>query len=187
MHVGSHDSLPGDSVRDHQRPTSAKGRFKSLLKLPRPLSAQRTSLHNSYQWKLKREEMVKSIYKHSYTKMKSISCPSQFELDAGHLKLNPKLSLTVYPYGIFEDKGKNVSLQVNIITHKKSPPISPSLQIKFTVTILDDQGRDLRQCSTQQSLNTSMFYVFNLLSHDELIKGLQGEYVELQVSIQVEQ
>ena len=128
--------------------------------------------------------MVKSIYKHSYTKLKSISCLFQLEPDAG-LKHNPKLNLIVYPYGLFEDKGKNVSFQVNIVPHKKRPPISPSLQIKFTVTPLDDQGKDLRERSTQQSLNTSMFLVFNLLTYDQLINELQGEYVELQLSIQI--
>ena len=137
-------------------------------------------------YKVKRKDMVKSIYKHSYTKLKSISCPFQLEPDAG-LKYNPKLNLIVYPYGLLEDEGKNVSLQGNIVPHKKRPPMSPSLQIKFTVTPLDDQGKDLTECSTQQSLNKNMFFVFNLLTHDQLIKELQGEYVELQLSIQIEQ
>ena len=178
-HAGSRDSLLDDPAKDHQRPTSAKARIKNFLK--RPLSGQLTPPLSSYQWRVKREDLVRSVSRHTHAKLRSIPCPCQLELDTGHLKHSPKLSLKLYPYGLFEDEGKNVSLQVNIITHKKSPPISPSLQIEFTVTVLDDQGRDLRQRSTQQSLNMSVFYVPNLLSHDELIKGLQREYVELQI------
>ena len=179
--TGSHDLLT--KTTHAKRPSSAKTKIKNLLK--RPLSGRHKSTLSKLQWRLKREEMVKIVYKHSEVKQKSITCPCQLEIEIDSFKHIPKLTLKVFPYGLFEDEGKAVSLQVSVTTHKKSPPIPPSLLLLLTVTVLDDKGKPMRERSTEQSLNMSCFYLTDLLSHCELLTKLQGDIVQLMAAVQL--
>ena len=180
--TGSYDLLT-ETTPARSRPSSAKTRIKKLLK--RPLSGRQKSTLNKLQWRLKREEMVKIVYRHSEVKQKSITCPCQLDIEIDGFKHTPKLTLKVFPYGLFEGEGNSVSLQVNVTTHKKSLPIPPSLRLLLTVTVLDDKGKPMRECSTEQSLNMSCFYLTGLLSHSELMTMLQGDIVQLMAAVQL--
>ena len=170
------------------RPSSAKAAIQSIrnkLSRGRPLSPKKKQSGKlSIDWRIKREDLVLAASKCKDTKRKPTVCQNQMEIDIGHGKNNPKMSLSLYPCGLFQDEKKSVTLLATI-AHKRVDLVPPDLQIQLSVCVMDDEGHELHQKSTTASASRNIIHLFGLLSHTELLSTLQKDYVELRASVQM--
>ena len=170
-----------------QRPRSAKEKIKSLrsrLAHGRPISAKKKQTDTGcIVWKVKRDDLVLSASKHKDLKRKPLVCQSQLEIDIGHGKNNPRMSLSLYPYGLFEDEKKNITLLATI-DHKRVDLVRPDLCIQLSVSVMDDDGHEINQKSIKERLNMNTIHIRSLLSHTDLLTTLQKDHVELKASVQ---
>ena len=69
---------------------------------------------------------------------------------------------------MFEDEGKAVTIMaVRITTPEKCPPLPPYAKVHLTLTLVwSDEG--IKRLSLTEKLSTSFFYVYEVMSHDEL-------------------
>ena len=186
--IGSHNSMLNEPSAGRARPSSAKGAIQSIrnkFSRNRPPSAKKKqSSRSCTDWRIKREDLVLAAAKHKDPKRKPITCQNQLEIDIGHAKSNPRMSLSLYPYGLFQDEKKNVTLLATI-AHKRVDLVPPDLHIQLYVSVMDDDGRELHQRSTTASVNMSPIHLFGLLSHTDLLSTLQRDHVELRASVQM--
>ena len=168
------------------RPSSAKAAIQSIrnkLSRSRPLSPKKKQSNKSINWKIKRDDLVLAASKCKDSKRKPPVCQNQLEIDIGHGKNNPRMSLSLYPCGLFQDEKKNVTLLATI-AHKRVDLVPPDLRVQLSVSVMDDEGRELHQRSTTASVNMNTIHLFGLLSHTELLSTLQKDHVELRASVQ---
>jgi hypothetical protein len=112
---------------------------------------------------------MKPVWRHQYNF--SISRPGKFELDVNFGKHNPKLSFLLYPNGLFEDKGKAVTMAVRIMTPDKCPPLPPSSEIHMKLVVWGGESGEVevRRCpGITERLSMRVFYVYTLITHDQL-------------------
>ena len=192
IHIACGSAGPADAARQtrdgQQRPASGN-RASLASRLLRPLSGHRKKLSSgSFVWRVKQEQLMKSLSRPTDAKFRTISCSRKFDLDVGQGKNNPKLSLVLYPYGLFDDKGKAATLQAKILTPDKCPPLPTSLCVQLSLTVFSNQKTvKLKECCVHQTINTQTFYVQELLSCEKMREKTLGEHVELSVSVETQQ
>lgn len=93
------------------------------------------------------------------------------------------MSLSLYPYGLFEDEKKNITLLATI-DHKRVDLVRPDLCIQLSVSVMDDDGHEINQKSIKERLNMNTIHIRSLLSHTDLLTTLQKDHVELKASVQ---
>ena len=180
MDVGTTDepvpSLP--SPTSHYTPVTTTASRR--LKLPRPISGYRKP-QDSITWELKKDNLLKSLNKSGNEKL---VFSEKIDLGVGHGKNNPKLSIVLYPKGLFHHGGKGVSLQANISVTDKCPPLSPSLLVQFNITVFGSQKQKaLWKRSAQESVNMRSFYIHDLFS---LQSTELEDHLLLEISVQIQ-
>ena len=180
MDVGTTDepvpSLP--SPTSHYTPVTTTASRR--LKLPRPIYGYRKP-QDSITWELKKGNLLKSLNKSGNEKL---VFSEKIDLDVGHEKNNPKLSIVLYPKGLFHHGGKGVSLQANISVTDKCPPLSPSLLVQLNITVFGSQKQKaLWKRSAQESVNMRSFYIHDLFS---LQSTELEDHLLLEISVQIQ-
>ena len=149
----------------HHRPQNLgqrlfQGRSRSKKSEPRTLS-----------WTIRREEASEMIWTHK--EQGSVRCPEQLQVDAQCGGNDPHLMFQLYPYGLFDDKGKNMTLFVKVIMPDDCPPIHPSTKLYLTVRVCTVEGKGRKQLHVHQlepKLNSCVLYIPKFMSHKELQK-----------------
>lgn len=155
--------------------------------LLRPVSGYRKQPLDNFRWLVKQERLLKSVLKPQETKFQTIVCSRRLELEVGEGKYNPKLSLILYPNGLFINKGKSASLQAKIVTPDKCPPLPPSLLVQLNVTVYGNDGQEKwKETSTQETINTYSFYIHNLFTCQTVREDCNGDYIHLSISVQIQ-
>ena len=100
----------------------------------------------------------------------SVRCPEQLQVDTRCGGKDPHLTFQLYPYGLFEDKGKNMTLFVKTIIPDDCPPIHPSTKLHLTVRVSTVEGKQLHVHQLESKVNSCVLYTSKLMSHKELQK-----------------
>ena len=160
---------------------SVKAKLGSMLPFRRPISAKRRQ--SSTSWRIKRDELVSALSKSK--EHKAFVCPNQLDINIEQGKNNPRMTLHMYPSGLFQDeRNKNVTLLATI-THKRIDIVPPDLCIQLFVSVNNDEGCELKSQTVRHNLNMNTIHMFGLLSHNDLLYKLQKDIVELKASVQI--
>lgn len=155
--------------------------YRTRLPRRRPLSGYRKQPSGKFTWQLKRDNILKCITKPGEVK---ITCSQKVDLDVGQGKHNPRLTLILYPNGLFINEGKSASLQAKITTPDKCPPLHPSLLVQLNVMVFDhSKCKILKETSTQETINMHSFFIHNLFTCDSV---QEEEFILLDISIQIQ-
>ena len=135
-------------------------------------------------WELKQDRLLKCLSKSGYERL---VLSEKIDLDVGQGRQNPKLSLVLYPKGLFINQGKGVSLQANVSVSDKCPPLPPSLLVQLTVTVFGSQKQEMwNKCTVQETINIRSFYIHNLFSCDDIALRTTGDHILMEISVQIQ-
>lgn len=130
---------------------------------------------------MKRERLLKSLSKSSERKPHSISCGQKIDIELGHGKNNPKLSIVLYPFGLFENEGKSASLQIKISYPEKCPPLPPSIQLQLKLIVYSSHKREvLREATIRECINLHSMYIHHLFNCSISLEAI-GEYILIEI------
>ena len=61
-------------------------------------------------------------------------------------------------------------MAVRIAISEKCPPLPPASKLHLALVMWDGEreGIEVNRCKVEEKLNTSMFYIYNLIDHDQL-------------------
>ena len=119
-------------------------------------------------WNVERESVLHSIWNHKcldYT-----LCSEQVPIDIEYESLNPYLSLLLYPYGLFSDKNKSMTLLAKVFIPNDCPPIPVTASFNMTWKISTGKA-DILECSKKPikvSFDKGMVYIHKFLPHNVL-------------------
>ena len=136
-----------------------------------------------YMWCIERESLLHSIWDHRTHDL--IKCSEHISIDIGCADGNPYLTLTLYPYGIFSDANKSMTLQFKVVMPDNCPPlhISSSFELYWEMCISDvnnsDKSKWLKEMRTV-TFKTGMDYVHKFLPHS-ILQQHTGKMLEISV------
>jgi hypothetical protein len=168
----------------HTTKTSSKERnsWKRFFPFGKSKSKQKSGL--SFTWKLRRNDLSKTIWSHDETRC--ITQSQKMELDTNLGRCNPRLSFQLYPYGESEDYGKFVTMIVRINTSDKCPPLPSSSKVHMSLVVRADSsdkesnGDVLHECCAEEYLHLGFFRIHKVVSHDKL-KECHSKHIYLEV------
>ena len=73
-------------------------------------------------WTVEKSRFLQCIWEHRHHEYLKHSEPIPIDIECG--ELNPYVSLRLYPFGLFEDENKSMTLLLNPIVPDKCPPLS---------------------------------------------------------------
>ena len=121
-------------------------------------------------WTVKRESVLHSIWNHKcldYTQ-----CSEQIPIDIECEHLNPYLFLFLYPYGLFSDKNKSMTLLVKLFIPNDCPPVpvtaSFNMSWKISTDITDEGILESSKKPIKVSFEKGMVYIHKFLPHSVL-------------------
>ena len=127
-------------------------------------------------WSVQREEALKVVCEHR--EQASLRCHQHLPVEAhSEEEHNPYLTFQLFPYGLFEDKGKSMTLFVKIIIPDECPPIHPSTKLYLSVRIHAEVGKEQRLPQLESRVNSCVCYIFKLLSHKSLLEMSENELI----------
>ena len=97
-------------------------KWKKLLR-SKCSKAKKISSHKK--WVIQKGPLGQYIWDHKYHS-DFIKCPEEVPIDIGCEDSNPRLSLLLYPFGLFEDKSFSMTLQIKLRIPDKCPPLRPT-------------------------------------------------------------
>lgn len=175
------------STDEHTEPQKPNPSLKEKSLLRRKFSffrsKPRTNVSPSFTWRVAREDLIKPVWRHQ--DHCSITRPGKFELNLNFGKHNPKLLFLLYPTGLFQDSGKAVTMAVRITTPDKCPPLPPSSEIHLGLVVSEGESGEIelkRYPTITEKLSMSIFYVFTLITHDQL-KDSRSKNFHLDVEV----
>ena len=144
----------------------------------RPWSTQNT-------WGLKRENLLRPIWDHQ--SLNNIKIPQHITIDVESGDHNPYLSLFIYPFGLFEDKNKSMTLVVKVSIPDECPPIpsKATFDLRWGVSIAaKEEAKTLEDSKRPVKIKfkTGVKYIHKLLPHKTLQQNM-CERLELRVYI----
>lgn len=162
--------------RPKSRSTLVQTLSTSLLSWSPPTPAKHIT------WELKRSEINRVIYEH--LREKSMSSTQRLEVDLGHGKYNPRLKLSLFPHGVYDDEDKYATLEVGVKIPKKCPRLPSAAEAKVTVSAWDCSGKEIggKQVAAV-SLNLRTVLIKQFVSHDAL-KHSMSDIVEIRAEVQ---
>ena len=171
--------LPESPTRGVQKEKSKLRRRLSFLK--------RNARSNStpyFSWKVAREELIKPIWRHQPNA--TVTRQEKLVLETNPGKHNPKVSFILYPYGVFKDENKAVTMAVRTSISDKCPPLPPLSELRLNLTAWGGEGAQREELSRPRSvtekLSTSVFYVYSVVTHDQL-KECKCKYIHLDMEV----
>lgn len=162
-------------IDPHHRPQSQDQRV--FQRLSGPTKSKPQTLF----WTILRKEALEMVWKHE--EKGCVRCPQQLQVDARSGNNDPYLMFRLHPYGLFEDKGKNMTLFVKMIIPDDCPPIHPSAKLYLTVRVYTVEGVKRKQLHVHHlnpKVNSCVVYVPKFMSHKEV---LNVDWKELDVQI----
>lgn len=125
----------------------------------------RTTQHT---WNIEREGVLQSIRNHKYLDFKK--CPELPPIDITCGPQNPFLSLQLYPYGLFDDQNKSMTLLVKVIIPDDCPPIptDANFTLSWDISKVEKVGSVKLECSkkpTKVQFQTGLLYLHRFLPH----------------------
>ena len=139
-----------------------------------------------YTWSIKREQLLNDIWHHR--DLHCIKFPELIPIDIECGPHNPHLSLFVYPFGLFEDKNKSMTLMVKVTVPDKCPPIpsKEALELMWGVSIAANEEQKTLENSKKPvkiKFKVGVKYIYKLLSHKALqINNCEGLELRVHVS-----
>ena len=111
-----------------------------------------------------------------------MKCHKQLAIDMEYGDLNPYVSLFLYPYGLFGDQNKSMTLLVKVILPDDCPPVPASASFNFSWIIKCKyefgQGK-LLECSRKPvriPFDKGMVYIHKFFPHTAILKYDCNEY-----------
>ena len=145
-----------------------------------------TPKKTQYTWGLERQTLHSSIWEHK--KLDHEKCPNTIPVDVDcgpDNTQNPYLTLHLYPFGLFDDANKNITLQVKVVTPDCCPPIptSATFNMSWTVRTSEKDGNKELGCSKKKIyFDTGIIYIHKLVSHNTL-KNEHFKTLEIQFDV----
>ena len=144
------------------------------------VSSSHTSMHKGY------SQMTSTPRRENDSHSQTSGLSNQeLQLDVNLGKHNPKLSFILYPCGQFQDTGKAVTMAVRIAISEKCPPLPPASKLHLALVMWDGE-REGNSRKVEEKLNTTMFYIYNLIDHDQLklsrSKNFHLDFIEVSCS-----
>ena len=137
-------------------------------------------------FKAKRNKLNKKIYKHK--EKERITCKKKLELDAECGGANPRLVFHLVPYGLEDDAGKSVTLEIEVeISRKTRMSMHSSTKIRLSVFVQEmkeDEKFLARHENIEQSIDMSRFFISQFLTH-ECLKLSRCDQIEIQASAEL--
>ena len=140
------------------------GLKKGSSKRVRGRTTQRT-------WSIERERLRQPIWDHKYLDFQKCTEPVPIDIECG--PLNPYLSLHLYPYGLFEDQNKSITLLIKVIIPDECPPIPSDapFSLSWEIVKVDTAGTMKIDCSKKPikvQFQTGLIYLHKFLPHTVL-------------------
>ena len=138
-------------------------------------------------WSLKRDDVWKPIWQQTLHYLK---CPDTVQVNVGCGEFNPYVSLLLYPFGLFEDQNKSMTLMVKITIPDRCPPIAIQdtfdLRWGVSITATEEPIRAITLGGSKKPLKikfkTGVEYIHKCLPHSTL-KENKCERLEVRVHI----
>lgn len=129
------------STHTGQTADSPKEGRKWKLFARAPRQKRMRELTKQCTWLVNKEQLGSIIWNHKYCQS-YIKYHKKLQVDVGCGDLNPSLSLRLYPYGLFGDKGTSVTMVVKVTIPDDCPPI-PSVDtysLSWDICIVHDEN-----------------------------------------------
>ena len=107
------------------------GKWKRFLNLSGRKAKRSRELTTQCTWTIERDQLVKYIWKLEKG-LGYIKYPKKLVINIGHGDRNPYISLLLYPYGLFADENKSVTLQVKVTLPDDCPPVPATASFNFS-------------------------------------------------------
>ena len=123
-------------------------------------------------WSVVRQSLLNSIWNHR--RLDCAKCPDTVPIDINCGSLNPYLCLHLYPYGLFSDKGKSMTLVIKVVIPDDCPPIPSDASFSMTWELFSiDEVRAAKKFQwssrpKELKFTTGMDYIHKFLQHDAL-------------------
>ena len=134
-------------------------------------------------WKIKKNVLVLHKTKRQYY----IKCPEKLPIYIGCGDLNPRLSLLLYPFGLFDENSSSMTLQTKLNIPDKCPPLLPTDTYSLSWDIHSQETKTTERmvlaCSKRPyriPFDRGMFYIFDFLSHNA-IKQCESPAFEIHI------
>ena len=141
---------------------------------------------SKYAWNIKSEGVLPLVRRGGH--LQCIYCPEHVHIDIECRNANPHLSLSLYPYGLFEDVEKSMTLQFKVVIPDSCPPIPTKATFDLSWEIFVKGAADsFRKIEThKQSLQVKfkigMGYIHKFLPHSQLPNH---DFKSLEIEIRV--
>lgn len=137
----------------------------------------------SFLWKVAREDLIKPVWRHLTHK----HIATKYELDIKNGKYNPLLIFQLYPCGLHTDEGDAVTMAVRISTPENCPPLPLASEISVKLVVWDGEGKEKQELKrfhpvTKELSTTSVFYIYNVMTHD-LLKRSKCKNFVLEIAV----
>ena len=138
---------------------------RKWTRVPRPKRLH--ELTKQCTWVVKKTQLVSFIwnYKHHH---RHIKYHRKLQVDINCADSNPRLSFLLYPFGLFEDEGKSVTMLVKIKIPDKCPPLPPTATYILSCKVHEGNNGELLQGTERQMkqpFDKGTFYVKSFFTH----------------------
>lgn len=136
-------------------------------------------------WILSRKDLFEPIYEQQIS---SIKYPQQIPLDIDSHDHNPYLSLFLYPFGLFDDRNKNMTLMVKVTIPETCLPIPSKalFELRWGLSIKTEGGSKTLAGDSKKVIKikfkAGVKYIYNILRHKILLQN-KSETLELHLHI----
>jgi hypothetical protein len=120
-----------------------------------------------HKWSLEREKLLRDIWDHQDNHY--IKYPQRIPIDIGCGVHNPHVSLFVYPFGLFEDRNKSMTLMVKVTVPDECPPIpsKDTFELRWGVSVATKTLEDSKK-PVKIKFKVGVKYIHKFLSHKAL-------------------
>ena len=113
--------------------------------------------------------------------------PDHVAIDIQYGKANPYLTLCLYPYGLYEDANKSMTLQFKVVIPDACPPIPTKATFEISWEVFSKEEQSFRKLesyrqSIQVKFKIGMGYIHKFLTHSQVPKH---NFWSLEIDIRV--
>ena len=157
------------------------GKWKRLLNLSGRKAKRSHELTNQCTWKIERDQLVHYVWSPKKW-LGYIKYPKQLAINMEYGDhANPYISLFLYPYGLFPDENKSVTLQVKVTLPDDCPPLpaTTSFNLSWEICTKESGQGKLLECSKKPvkiPFDKGVVYIYKFFPHATLQKFVCNEY-----------
>jgi hypothetical protein len=162
-------TIPPPNPHLHTNSTTGLQKDESFWKWKNKWRGCRWSTQNT--WSIKREQLLNDIWFHQ--DLNYIKSPQRIPVDIDCGPHSPHLSLFVYPFGLFEDRNKSMTLMVKVTVPDECPPIpsKETFELMWGVSIAakeEPRTLDNSKKPVKIKFKVGVKYIHKFLSHKAL-------------------